>query len=185
MAAVFTRPQPITPAGPGTWRATRARSAISSLLKNLLPPQSTLPCFACQMFLQNVSSRLAFVHKVILVGKKSLSTWALCILYVKWISLLGQRPRVQHTRWVRRELLCWETGGPTHSNFLASDQTSSMDAKIQQNNTLLCDRSPTRREQDLGRTSYCPPSPHLFKALSLWGACFGKQEENSKMQPRD
>lgn len=107
-----------------TWRATRARTAISLFLKNLLPPQSTLPCFACQMFLQNVSSRLAFVHKVILVGKKSLSTWALCILYVKWISLLGQRPRVQHTRWVRRELLCWETGGPTHSNFLASDQTS-------------------------------------------------------------
>lgn len=106
-----------------TWRATRASTAISLFLKNLLPPQSTLPCFACQMFLQNVSSRLAFVHKVILVGKKSLSTWALCILYVKWISLLGQRPRVQHTRWVRRELLCWETGGPTHSNFLASDQT--------------------------------------------------------------
>lgn len=107
-----------------TWRATRARTAISLFLKNLLPSQSPLPCFACQMFLQNVSSRLAFVHKVILVGKKSLSTWALCILYVKWISLLGQRPRVQHTRWVRRELLCWETGGPTHSNFLASDQTS-------------------------------------------------------------
>lgn len=107
-----------------TWRATRAGTAISLFLEDLLPPQSTLPCFGCQMLLQNVSSRLAFVHEVILVGRKSLSTWALCILYVKWISLLGQRPGVQHTRWVRRELLCWETGGPTHSNFLASDQTS-------------------------------------------------------------
>lgn len=180
MAAVFTRPQPITLAGPGTWRATRARSAISSLLKNLLPPQSTLPCFACQMFLQNVSSRLAFVHKVILVGKKSLSTWALCILYVKWISLLGQRPRVQHTRWVRRELLCWETGGPTHSNFLASDQTSSMDAKIQQNNTLLCDRSPTRREQELGRTSYCPPSPHFLKHCHFGELALGNKRKIAK-----
>lgn len=90
-------------------------TAISLFRKSLLPPQSTLPCDACQMFLQNVSSRLAFVHKVISVGKKSLRTWAWCILYVKWISLLGQRPRALHTGWVRRALLCWETGGPTHS----------------------------------------------------------------------
>lgn len=44
------------------------------LVPKKLPLRSTLPCVACQMFLQNVSSRLAFVHKVISVGKKSLRT---------------------------------------------------------------------------------------------------------------
>lgn len=160
MAAVFTRPQPITPAVPS--HVTCHEGTLSHFLvakKTRYLPQSPLPWSACQMCLQSVSSRLAFVHEVILVGKKSPSTWALCILYVKWISLPGQGPRVQHTRWARRELLCGEAGGPTHTNFLASDQTSSMDAKIQQNNTLLWDRSRARREQELRGTSYCSPPP--------------------------
>lgn len=45
-------------------------TAISLFRKSLLPPQSPVPCVACQMCLQNVSSGLAFVHKVISAGKK-------------------------------------------------------------------------------------------------------------------
>lgn len=94
--------------------------------------------FLCQMLLAAaVSSRLAFVHKVILVGKKkSRSTWAARILYVKWISLPGPDPDLRS--WARRVLVCTETSGLTHSTVLAPNQTSSIDAKILENNTLLC-----------------------------------------------
>ena len=37
-----------------------------------------------------------------------------------------------------------------------------MDAKIQQNNTLLCDRSRALREQELRGTSYWLPTPPPF-----------------------
>lgn len=108
-------PQPISAPCQATWRATRAAQPFPCSEKACFLRRVLLPCVACQMCLQNVSSGLAFVHKVISAGKKSLRTWARCILYVKWISLLGQRPRAQRTGWVRRALLCWETGGPTHS----------------------------------------------------------------------
>lgn len=112
--------------------------------------------FDAKRSLPNVSSRLAFVHKVILVGKKSPSTWAVCILYVKWISPPGLNPRAENTCWARRELLCRGTGGLTHSNFLALDQTSERDARIQQNNTLLCNRNSTQSEQKLtGTKCWC------------------------------
>lgn len=80
--------------------------------------------FGAKRSLPHVPRRLAFVHKVILVGKKSRSAGALCVLYVKWISLAGPRPGARSTRWARGARLCRGTGGLTHSNFLAPDQIS-------------------------------------------------------------
>lgn len=136
------------------WHATNALTVISLFLKLCYLYRLLYFVFDAKCSSPNVSSSLAFVHKVILVGKKSPSTWAVCILYVKWISPPGLNPRAQNTHWVRRQPLCRGTGGLTHSNFLALDQTSERDARIQQNNTLLCNRNSIQSEQKLTGTEH-------------------------------
>lgn len=122
-----------------------------------------------------MSRRLAFVHKVILVGKKSRSARAARVLYVKWISLAGLGPGAQSTRWARGALLCRGTGGLTHSNFLAPDQTSSMPKfnKITHDCVIGTVLKVSKSSQELNTSTFFPPLPLYGRsselALSIYG----------------
>lgn len=125
MAAARLRGRPMGRAVPSHVRChdgTDSHFLVSGKLRCLR--RALHRVFGAKRSLPHVPRRLAFVHKVILVGKKSRSAGALCVLYVKWISLAGPGPGARSTRWARGARLCRGTGGLTHSNFLAPDQMS-------------------------------------------------------------
>lgn len=130
--------------------------------------------FRAKCSLPHVSRRLAFVHKVILVGKKSRSARAARVLYVKWISLAGLGPGAQSTRWARGALLCRGTGGLTHSNFLAPDQMSSMPKfnKITHDCVIRTVLKVSKSSQELNTSTFFPPLPLYSRssevALSIY-----------------